>query len=190
MLIDHVSLRELFVAFFKISARAWGGGSGTIFTMHQDLVKLGWITSAQFTLDFGLARLVPGINLLAVAIMVGYRLNGLAGATVAISALMLPASVITLILTIGFVGLTSHPLGVAAVQGAVPVTAALTFALALENANGSRPTGETRVTILMASYAVLTFAVIAFFQISVVFPIILGGFLGAFLFRPPEVAPK
>src|SRR5687768_18491159 len=100
--------------------------------MLQQLVKRGWITQAQFTLDFGLSRLVPGINLLAVAVMLGYRLGGLPGSLAAMTGLMAPPTAITIALTVGFVELTANAIGASVVRGMVPVTAALTFALAYE----------------------------------------------------------
>ena len=68
-------LWQLFLAFARISVQGWGGGSGTIYTMNRELVRRGWITSAQFGLDFGLSRIPPGINLIALAVILGYRLN-------------------------------------------------------------------------------------------------------------------
>src|SRR5205085_6185144 len=56
-----------------------------------------------------------------------------------------PFSLITLALTIGFVNVTSNPFGGAAVQGAVAVTAALTFALAIETAQSWVRSEERRV---------------------------------------------
>src|SRR5437588_713638 len=82
------------LAVMKVSARAWGGGVSTIYMMDEELVRRGWITHAQFALDFGLARLVPGINLLAMAVIFGYRLNGPLGSIVAPVGLMVPASAI------------------------------------------------------------------------------------------------
>lgn len=180
------SLWQLFVAFAIMSAKSWGGGAGTTYTMHQELVRRGWSTSAQYVLDLGLARLVPGINLLAVAVMVGYRSFGVAGAVVAQAGLLLPASLITLILTVGFVEITAHPLGKAAVQGVIPVTAALTYAMAQENARGALPWGERRAMALMALYGAIAFASVAIFHLSVVLPIIGGAIYGALLLRPPE----
>ena len=130
ILVDTLSPWALFRAFAFITARSWGGGPSTIFTMNQDLVRRGWITPAQFALDYGLSRLAPGINLLAVSVIFGYRLGGFIGAVAATVGLLFPATVITVLLAIGFATLTEQPLGAAIFRGVVPVTAALTFALA------------------------------------------------------------
>ncbi len=181
-----VSLWRIFGVFLWISARAWGGGTATTFVMHQELVRRGWLTSAQFFLDFGLCRIIPGINLLAMAVVVGYRLQGLRGAIVGITGLMLPASLITLALTIGFVVFTAYPIGEAAVKGAVAVTAAMTYALALENAQSVWPGRNFRLLVPMALFTVACFFGVVVFHLSAAAAIILGGLFGALVLRTPE----
>jgi chromate transporter len=155
--------------------------------MHRELVKQGWLTSAQFFLDFGLCRIVPGINLLAMAVVVGYRLQGLWGAILGICGLMLPASIITLILTVGFIVLTAQPIGEAAVKGAVAVTAAMTYALALENAQAAWPKNNNlRLVVPMAGFSIMCFFAIVVFHVSAAIVIILGGFFGAFFLHTSE----
>lgn len=190
ILVRSVPLRSLLRTFLAISLRSWGGGTATIYNMHRDLVQRGWITSAQFTLDFGLSRLVPGINLLATSVMLGYRLHGVLGSGVCLMGLMLPASLVTLALTMGFAELTSNPIGGAVVRGVVPVTAALTFALAYETAVGIIPRGEWRASALMGCYAIASFVLVTAFQVSVALVIVAGVLAGALFFAPPrEAAP-
>jgi chromate transporter len=186
VLAHQVPIWQLFLAFARISVQGWGGGSGTIYTMNHELVRRRWITSAQFGLDFGLSRIPPGINLIALAVILGYRLNGTWGAVVSGIAFVVPFSLITLVLTVGFVNVTTNPIGGAAVQGAVAVTAALTFALAIETAQSWIPWKERRIAALMAVYIVASFVLVALVHASVVIVILGGGVAGALFFRPPE----
>ena len=186
VLVDHVSAFELFRAFLWIGARSWGGGPSTIFIMNQDLVRRGWITTEQFTLDFGLSRLVPGINLLAVSIMLGFRLGGVPGSIGALLGLLLPATIITFLLTLGFVTLTENPIGAAVIKGVVPVTAALTFALAYEQGREVIPFDELRTCLLMIAYSIAAFFLVVLFQASVALVIGVGIAIGALLFGPPR----
>lgn len=186
VLVHNVPLRQLFWAFARISVRGWGGGSGTIYTMSHELVRRGWITSAQFGLDFGLSRIPPGINLIALAVILGYRLNGVRGSVVAGIAFVVPFSLITLVLTVGFVNVTSNPIGGSAVHGAVAVTAALTFALAIETAQSWVPWRERRIALLMSCCIAASFVLVAIVHLSVVFVILGGGVAGALFLRPPE----
>jgi chromate transporter len=184
ILVHDVPLRQLFLTFFKISCIAWGGGAGTIFTMVQELTRRGWITREQFALDFGLSRIVPGINLLAVAVMLGYRLNGPLGSIVSCIGFTMPASIITLVLTVGFAEVTSTAIGGAAIKGAVAVTAALTFALAYQTAVEIIPWKERRQATLMIAYAFGSFLLVSAFHVSVAVVIVLGGVLGVLFFKP------
>ncbi len=181
-----LTLWQIFRGFIWISVRAWGGGAGTTFIMQQDLVRRGWVTSGQFALDWGLSRIVPGINLLAMAVMVGYRLRGVSGALVGITGLMLPASIITVVITIGFVELTQQPVGVAAVKGAVAVTAAMTYALALDNARGVMPRDNPRILVPMLLFTAICFLAVVVLHLSAALAIILGGVFGAVFLRPSE----
>ncbi len=190
VLTRDVSLWQIFQGFLWISVRAWGGGAGTTFVMQQDLVRRGWITPGQFALDWGLSRIVPGINLLAMSVMVGYRLAGTSGALLGITGLMLPASIITVILTVGFVELTQQPIGIAAVKGAVAVTAAMTYALALDNARGVMPRDNPRILIPMLLFTTSCFLAVAVLHLSAAMAIILGGVFGAIFLRPPEAGEK
>lgn len=185
---SRATLGQIFTAFLSISARSWGGGSGTTYVMHRELTRRGWTTSEQFAADFGISRIIPGINLIAIAVMTGYRHQGFLGALVANLGLMLPASIITLILTVGFSWVTAHPLGEAAVKGAVPVTAALTFALAVENGSAVMPWREKRVAVAMAVFALVAFLLVVAFHVPTAFMIIGGAIVGAFCFRPPTAA--
>jgi chromate transporter len=183
---SDVSLWRIFSVFCNISARSWGGGAATTFVMHQALTREKWLTSAQFFLDFGLCRIVPGINLLAMAVVVGYRLRGLPGALLGLTGLMLPASLITLALTAGFVVLTAQPIGEAAIKGAVAVTAAMTYTLAIENAQAAWPGRNLRLVVPMTLFSVGAFVAIVVFHMSAAVAIILGGFFGAFCLRSDE----
>ncbi|MPZ14238.1 MAG: hypothetical protein GEU73_07405 [Chloroflexi bacterium] len=185
VLVSNVPLLTLLTAFLKIGVRSWGGGTATIYVMHRELVDRGWITSEQFTVDFGLSRIIPGINLLAMAVMVGYRLNGVFGSFAGILGLMLPTSLITLVITLGFAGLTANPIGEATVRGAVPVTAALTFALAFDW-TVLFPWRELRVVALMVLCALASFLLAAVLDVSVAFIIVGSAVAGAFLLRPSK----
>jgi chromate transporter len=184
VLVRHVPLWDLFTVFLKVSVRGWGGGTGTVYVMHRELVRRGWITSGQFAVDWGLSRLAPGINLFAVAVMIGYRLNGPLGSIVSAIGFMLPASIITIVLTMAFAEITSNPIGASLVKGAVPVTAALTFSLAYELAAETAPWPERRITAMMGVGVLLCFGLVVVFQVPVAIMIIAGAVLGGFFLQP------
>jgi chromate transporter len=178
------SLLQIFLGFGKMSVISWGGGTATIYAMTQEMERRGWSSRQQFMLDFGISRIAPGINLLTVAVMVGYRLRGIPGAAAATAGLTMPASLITLALTAVFAQITANAIGESAVRGAVAITAALTFAFAIQTGLEVTPWRERRVALLMVLFVIASFLAVAFWKVSVVLIIIVGGVGGAFLFRP------
>ena len=73
---------------------------------------------------------------------------------------------------------------------AMAVTAAMTYALALENAQAAWPENNNlRLLVPMATFSVACFLAVVVFHVSAAVIIILGGFFGAFFLRTPEPDP-
>jgi chromate transporter len=89
-----VTLGRLALVFTILSLLGFGGGNAIIPQMHADVVdKYHWITSADFTRYFGLAKLAPGPTT-TMAALVGFAVAGLAGAAIATVAVFVPAGVV------------------------------------------------------------------------------------------------
>ena len=82
--------------FFKVGAFTVGGGLTMIaFIQDQIVGESGWLTAREFIDGLALGQFTPG-PILMVAAYVGYKVAGLAGATVAAAATFLPSFVMTL----------------------------------------------------------------------------------------------
>jgi chromate transporter len=89
-----MNLTRLAIVFTILSLLGFGGGNAIIPQMHADVVdKYHWITSADFTRFFGLAKLAPGPTT-TMAALVGYAVAGLLGATIATIAVFVPAGIL------------------------------------------------------------------------------------------------
>jgi chromate transporter len=89
-----MTLQRLAIVFTILSLLGFGGGNAIIPQMHADVVdKYHWITSADFTRFFGLAKLAPGPTT-TMAALVGYAVSGLTGAVVATIAVFVPAGIL------------------------------------------------------------------------------------------------
>jgi chromate transporter len=77
-----IGLAELWKVFGTIGISSFGGGlSGWI---YRELVERHkWISPDEFLVGLALARAAPGPNVVNLAIWIGYRLRGTAGAVVA-----------------------------------------------------------------------------------------------------------
>jgi chromate transporter len=87
---------DIAVFFFKVGALTFGGGL-TIIAFIQDQVvnQLQWITAAEFVEGLAIGQVTPG-PVITLAAFVGYKVAGVAGATVATAAIFLPSFVLML----------------------------------------------------------------------------------------------
>jgi chromate transporter len=83
----------LFDAFYRSGAFVFGGGHVVLPLLQAQVVTPGWVTNEAFLAGYGLAQAVPGPLFTFAAYLgavMGPAPNGLAGATVALIALLLP----------------------------------------------------------------------------------------------------
>ena len=104
-----------------------GGGSATVAVLHRELHdKRRWVSEADFTLCFALARLTPGTNLLAFCTGIGWVLKRLPGAIVALLASSIPCSAIVIVATALFSHWQDNRWAQAAIHGAIAAAVAIT----------------------------------------------------------------
>src|SRR5215468_10106884 len=95
---DPKSLLDIGVYFLKVGAFTIGGGLTMIaFIQDQVVAQFGWLTPREFVDGLALGQLAPG-PVLMVAAYVGYKVAGIAGATVAAVAAFLPSFVVMLVI--------------------------------------------------------------------------------------------
>jgi chromate transporter len=89
-------LWDIGMFFFKVGAVTFGGGMTIIvFVQNQVVDHLQWITAQEFIECLTLAQFTPG-PIIMVAAYVGYKVAGVAGATVAAFAIFLPSFMLML----------------------------------------------------------------------------------------------
>jgi len=86
---------ELFLLFSKIGLSSFGGGVSV--WMHTALVeRRGWLDETEFSSALALARIMPGVNIINLAVLIGHRLVGLSGAVAAVLGLLVGPSLIVI----------------------------------------------------------------------------------------------
>ncbi|TAK35407.1 MAG: chromate transporter [Chloroflexota bacterium] len=107
--IPSLSYRDLFWIFLK-AGLSFGGGLGILAVLEDELVtRRRAVTREDFLALYGLGRIVPSGTMTALAVAYGYRFGGLPGTVITLTALVLPAFVITVVLTAAFVYLKDSP---------------------------------------------------------------------------------
>ena len=123
----------------------------------------GWITDEQFNQDWALCQVTPGINLIALTILVGRQVAGWRGVAICLAGLLLPSAFLTAVLTAGFVAIRDVPAVKGALRGVLPATVGLGFVTACQMAYPPLRASSARgrwqlffsISLLAASSAVL-----------------------------------
>lgn len=90
------SLWQVAAVFGAISATSFGGGQKA--SVRRQVVKVhGWMTEGEFMEGLEFAQIMPGPNILNLAVYCGQRARGVLGAIVAFLGVSVPAFVIVLI---------------------------------------------------------------------------------------------
>ena len=124
------SLTDLFVAFTVLALQGFGGVVGVV---QRELVeRRQWLTREEFVEEWAVAQIMPGPNVINLALMIGARYFGRAGAAAAVAGMVaLPLVVVLLLVWLhGSVG--SHPGVAGALRGMAAVSAGVIGAAGLK----------------------------------------------------------
>ena len=117
---------ELFRVWLSLGLQSFGGGAATLALIRRASVEThGWVTEAEFTRFWSLVQIAPGINLLALTILIGRRTAGAQGILLALAGLLLPSAAVTVALTASYQRVQDTPLVRDALHGIIPATVGL-----------------------------------------------------------------
>ena len=172
-----VSYRELFWIFLK-AGLAFGGGLGILAVMEDELVtRRKAISREDFLTYYGIGRIVPSGTMTALAVAFSYRLGGFWGTVIALTAMVIPAFVITILLTMLYQVFKNSNFLAWLEVSVLPAALALILAAAYKlGKDVFRPSVE----LLLAATA---FTAVFFFKINPALALIAGGLLGILIFR-------
>jgi chromate transporter len=107
------SNREMFWAFTRLAMQGFGG---VLPVAQRELVeRRRWLTREQFLEQLSVAQVLPGPNIVNLALMIGDRFGGLRGAIAALAGILLAPLVVVLVLAV----FARQMSGVPAVGGAL-----------------------------------------------------------------------
>jgi chromate transporter len=119
-------LLEVIGLFLKLGAITFGGPAAGAALMEQEVVgKRRWLSSEHFLDLLAATNLVPGANVVEMAVHVGYLRAGWPGLVAGGVAFILPAFLISLGLSVVYVRLGALPQGAALFYGINPAVMAI-----------------------------------------------------------------
>ncbi len=124
------SCRELFLAFTWLALQGFGG---VLAVAQRELVERHrWLTRAEFMELFAAAQVLPGPNIVNLALMIGDRFFSWRGAFSALAGIIALPLVIVLIATALYAQYAQHPMVSNALRGMGAVSAGLIIATAIK----------------------------------------------------------
>lgn len=154
----HVGLFELFRIFLGIASTSFGGYMAMISVVQQVVVERRRLLRDDAVLDgLSLASILPGPTAVNMVAYVGYRLRGVAGAVVCVSAALLPAFLLMVVFSEAYLRWGAIPAAGKAFLGLVPAVVAIIVAAAW------RLCRTTLVTVHEGALAMVSAAVLLAF---------------------------
>jgi chromate transporter len=127
----EVSIPRIFAAFLLIGATSFGGG--VVAYLRASLVaKHKWLDDKTFVELLGISQTLPGLNATNMAVLVGDRLRGAAGAVSAICGICLPGAVIMYAVAVAYHSHGDRPLVTAALKGVAAAAVGLILATTVQ----------------------------------------------------------
>ncbi len=178
-----IPLQPLLKSWLKVSMQSFGGGTATLALIRSEFVdRQGWVPENQFLRDWAMCQLAPGINLIALTILIGKRLSGWLGVLISLAGMLLPSFAITVLLTAFYARYMHTNLVSHAMRGLMPAVAAVGLATAFGMGKpiyaSLKELGPTRFAFFAALFAAAILAM-ALAHLPTVAIVLGGGALSA-----------
>ncbi|TMD60824.1 MAG: chromate transporter [Chloroflexi bacterium] len=183
----------LFRIWASVGLQSFGGGASTTFLIQRAFIeKHRWLSMEEFMYFWNLCVLTPGINLVALTVLIGKKLGGVWGIVVSLAGLLLPSAVITCLLAATFVQIENVAAVQAVLRGVIPATGGIMLLVGLNFALPLiRRSYKEGMLYLLASGVVLIACALAviLLKLSVIIVILGAILLGALFFSPRRGSP-
>lgn len=150
---QRVPLLAIYKVFFSIGAMSFGGG--LIPWIQREVVTLrGWMSDEDFLPGVALSQILPGVNSTNLAVFIGQKLRGLAGAAVALTGMLTGPFIVMIIATATY----QQILGYKPLQIAMTGIAAAAIGMILRTGIGAVKTsmsGILPVAVMAATFVAI-----------------------------------
>jgi chromate transporter len=168
------SVRELFLAFSWLALQGFGG---VLAVAQRELVeKKRWLTREEFTQEWAVAQIMPGPNVINMAIVLGGRHFGWRGALASVAGMLTVPFLIVCSLVSLYGQIDHHPAVAGALRGMAAVSAGLITATGIKLIAGLRGNVLGRLACLVLGG--LCFAAMAWLRLPLAWVLLVLGTAG------------
>ena len=168
-------LRKLFFSTLYLSALTFGGGYVIVTLMKKQFVdELHWINEEEMLELVAIAQSSPGAIAVNGAIVVGYKLAGIAGVLTAVLGTVIPPFLIIAAVSVCYQAFRSNQLVAWMLEGMQSGVGAVIASVTFEMASGIVKERNTISLLIMGA----AFAASVIWQINTVYIILACGLLG------------
>jgi len=171
------SLTDLFVSMTLLALQGFGG---VLAVVQRELVeRKRWMTRDEFVEEWAVAQIMPGPNVVNLALMIGGRYFGLRGALVALAGMLAAPLVVVILLALLYSHFADNAHLAAALRGMGAVAAGLITATGLKllAALRTHPLGLAACI----AFGVATFVAVAILRLPLAWVLLVLGGLGCWL---------
>jgi chromate transporter len=168
---------ELFIGFTLLALQGVGG---VLAVAQQELVeRRQWMSKTEFLEEWSVAQILPGPNIVNLALMLGRQYFGIYGALAAVAGLLVAPLTLVLLLAILFGGVADNPMAQGALKGMGAVSAGLIIAtgLKLSSALKQNPLGLQAAWLLVLA----AFVSVGLFRFPLIWALSALGLTGCWL---------
>lgn len=171
------SLSDLFLSFTWLALQGFGG---VLAVIQRELVeRKQWLTQEEFVEDWAVAQVMPGPNVVNLALIFGGRMFGLAGALTALAGLIAVPLLVVLVLAVLHARFAAYPAVQGALRGMAAVSAGLIGAAGLK-LSAALVTNPIPLA-WCASISVAGFVLVALLHVPLLYVMFVLGSLGCVL---------
>ena len=179
----EASVKNIFFAFLKMGAFAFGGVYSMIAFFERELVlKRKWLSHDDFAESVVVGQLTPGPPIINSGIFIGYLLRGTKGALATVVGQVLPSFVMILILAYVYMKYSDIPIMRSMLKGVGAAVVGLVVSVVFRMGKMSLKDYKS------FSFAIITFICLALFKLNPIGLIIAAGVGGLIVYR--RGAPK
>lgn len=171
------SLARIFRVFALIGVTSFGGG--IVAYLRHTLVEVEkWLDEEEFMAALEISQTLPGLNSTNMSVIVGRKLRGPLGATVAVLGMVLPGAVIIMGLGLAYTHFSKDPTVTVVLAGAAAAAVGLLLQVALKIG------WKQLINPRDLAFVVVVFLLVGIFHISLVVTLFCVAPLAIWLNRP------